>query len=479
MARVGVANEAAVVDVEEGHARVDDDNDDKANEISPNTSRSALHGDDEWLEQNARSFPVFSGGGDSDEQVRYRAYNRRHMNYMYYGPLQMALSVVLATQFNLENLFRWPPSSPLLAVCGTGFVVNQLLVILLQIPFILRLFGFVALADSIEGRIEPLPLEEITLLLGLAAAGGVTIARTLAGQCPAGTSAWATQACNPLADVGGRPLDDMMLVMLAPVAIQKCMKNVRLPALLAAWAVITLVVVFNLAWAKAKNSYTSYAIVPYLVIAATISMEIERIQRVHYKHWLRGKELALVSKQWLAGPTTNRSFDSLFPHLPQAALQRALTAAAVISRPTALSAEPPGLSEEGQRESEEEQQRARDGQQEEQMQQLRRLQQLQQQQQEQELRCLRDDHRQQLQRQQQQHEEAMQRVRDDERQVVKEEIVTTRGVVGRCAFDLPGCPSPVTSRHLNSCAPAPCPLAWYVSAAAPLASISRARHTHG
>ena len=294
MARVGVANEAAVVDVEEGHARVDDDNDDKANEISPNTSRSALHGDDEWLEQNARSFPVFSGGGDSDEQVRYRAYNRRHMNYMYYGPLQMALSVVLATQFNLENLFRWPPSSPLLAVCGTGFVVNQLLVILLQIPFILRLFGFVALADSIEGRIEPLPLEEITLLLGLAAAGGVTIARTLAGQCPAGTSVWASQACNPLADIGGRPLDDMMLVVLLPLAVHLCIKNVRLPALLAAWFIATFVVVFDIVWAKAGNSYTVF---PFLVIVATMSMETERVQRVHYKHWLRGKELAQVSKR--------------------------------------------------------------------------------------------------------------------------------------------------------------------------------------
>ena len=194
-------------------------------------------------------------------------------------------------------------------------------------------------------------------------------------------------------------------------------------------------------------------------------------------------------------------------NLPQAALQRARAAVAVVSRPTAPAVEPPGLAEGGQRESDEEQQSAREryAQQEEQLRQLRRLQQQQLQQQEWELERLRDDHKQQLElqehllhyqheedaqavqrehvqyvdRMRQQHEEEVQRVRDEERQVVKEEIVTTRGVVGRCAFDLPGCPSPVTSRHLNSCAPAPCPLAWYVSAAAPLASISRARHTHG
>ena len=294
MARVGVANDAAVVEVEEGRVRVDENNDDKANELPPSTSRSALYGDDEWLEQNARSFPVFSGGANTEEQVRYRAYNRRHMNYLFYGPMQISFAAVLATQFNFEYLFRWPPSSPFLVVCCAGFIVTYVLFILLQLPFVLRLFGFSALADRVEARIEPLPLEEIMMLTGLACTGGTTIARTLAGQCPAGTTAWAMQACNPYADVGGRPLDDMMLVILLPLAVQKCIKNVRLPALFAAWVIVLFVVIFNTVWAKAKNSYT---VLLYLVIVVTMSMETERIQRVHYKHWLRGKELAQVSKQ--------------------------------------------------------------------------------------------------------------------------------------------------------------------------------------
>ena len=294
MARVGVANDAAIIDVEANHVRVDDNDDDKANEIPNNTSRSALFGDDEWLEQNARSFPVLSHRGDSEEQVRYRAYNRRHVYHLYFFPLQLSFAAIIVTQFNLENVFRWPPLSLLMALCCTGFIVNYLLIILLQIPFILRLFGIVALADRIEALIEPLPLEEMMLLLGLAYTGGITIARTLVGQCPAGTSAWAMQACNPYADVGRRPLDDIMLVILLPLVAQKCIKNVRLPALLAAWFIVIFVVIFNIAWAKASNSYTG---VLYLVIVATMSMEAERVQRVHFKHWQRSKELTQVNKQ--------------------------------------------------------------------------------------------------------------------------------------------------------------------------------------
>ena len=270
----------------------DDDEERRRGDGIQQEAEPLLLNDDIWLETNARSFPsVF--GNHTSESAQYRTFNRRHTNGLAMLPMKIGALILFVTQFNLEHVFQWPPSSPLLAVCGAGFCVVYLLNIMLFTPYIARLCGLKALADRVEAFTAPLLLEEAILLIGVAAPGGITIARALMGQCPAGTSVWAMQACNPYADVGGRPLDDILLVMLRPVIVQKVFKNVRLPALLVAWAIVAIVVIVNMVLAKAANGYTAYM---YLVILFTMSMEAERMQRVHFAHIVWGKRQTQVRR---------------------------------------------------------------------------------------------------------------------------------------------------------------------------------------
>ena len=270
----------------------DDDEERQRGDGIQQEAEPILLNDDIWLENNARSFPS-AFGNHTSESAQYRTFNRRHTNGLAMLPTQIGALILIVTQFNLEHVFQWPPSSSLLALCGAGFCVAYSLNVMLFTLLIVRWCGLTALAERLEAFAAPLQLEEAILVFGVASIGGITVARTLMGQCPAGTSAWAMQACNPYADVAGRPMDDVFLVMLVPIIVQKVFKNVRLPALLVAWAIVAIVVIANMVLAKAVNGYAAYM---YLVILFSVSMEVERMQRVHYAYIVWGKRQAQVRR---------------------------------------------------------------------------------------------------------------------------------------------------------------------------------------
>ena len=268
--------------------------------------------DDLWSAQFAQSWPRFS---DSTLAVLYRAYVRRHVLLFFCVPTLLIGWVLIATQFNLEHVYAWSPSSPpLLVACSVGVILVGVVHVLLSLPGCMRKCGEVALANRMDAAIAHIPVEEALLLTGLVSLSGISIARVVAGQCPAGTSAWGTQACNPYADTYGIPVNDLFLLMLLPILVQKCLKHVRFVALVVAWAIVTFVVCFNLAWAQAARSH--YWTLLYLAILVLSSLEIERMGRVSFRHFLRGKVRAEVRPPgWLCllvCPPVLMDFSSFF-----------------------------------------------------------------------------------------------------------------------------------------------------------------------
>ena len=118
-------------------------------------------------------------------------------------------------------------------------------------------------------------LEDAIIVSMSTTTGLYVLARTLAGACPAGTSPWNIQLCNPATIENFIPIDMFMINTLAPLAVQKFYTGSSKRAVMLAW-IINLVLV-NVSLHAAAANYDSFIWVnlQYLIVLS-ISYEIER-----------------------------------------------------------------------------------------------------------------------------------------------------------------------------------------------------------
>ena len=119
---------------------------------------------------------------------------------------------------------------------------------------------------------------ENACMLSLTAAFAVhMLGRTLVGQCPAGTTLWSQQSCNPLADRHAVPADMYLVTFIAPLIPQIFLKGATRGTILASWVICA--VFLNASHAVAGAALDMYAWINMgFVILMGISHEYERMQ---------------------------------------------------------------------------------------------------------------------------------------------------------------------------------------------------------
>ena len=76
-------------------------------------------------------------------------------------------------------------------------------------------------------------IEDFIGILGTLSGCMVLVGRVIEGQCPPGTSIWNSQHCNPVADAGSFPQDELILINLFPIICQGLVKGITLQAVAA------------------------------------------------------------------------------------------------------------------------------------------------------------------------------------------------------------------------------------------------------
>ena len=154
----------------------------------------------------------------------------------------------------------------------------------------LRMTGRDRMLADLKARLKWLPirLEESMMVLGVASWSLFLIARVLKGQCPAGTSLWEQQTCNPFASQGGIPNELAYSLYFAPLALQLVTRNLSIRTLVITHMTTLAVVAFCVCYSKA---WSDYAVLLNWLMSSNISFEIKRLQRISFKDSSNAKDL--------------------------------------------------------------------------------------------------------------------------------------------------------------------------------------------
>ena len=99
------------------------------------------------------------------------------------------------------------------------------------------------------------------------------------GQCPESTSIWDSQSCNPLADAGSLPVDQVLVLYAIPIGCQIVMRGLSAEALLISWLGAIGFVLYSVIYVR---GWLQVWIVVYSVAFLTLSFEVERLLRQSY-----------------------------------------------------------------------------------------------------------------------------------------------------------------------------------------------------
>jgi len=223
-------------------------------------------------------FPTFS----RESTRAYRQFNRSTIALQFYWPILLVTAVDFCTRYDLQALGGHTAASGILQAAFAVAIVAYVLFHVALAPHVMVQFPrWKDVMDRWATWIDALPvlIEEVVLITALLSIGLVFLYRVFVGACPAETSIWDTQNCNPFADLKGLPPEMAIFLYAIILGVQVVLKNVSLPGLCLAWVLATFFLAFATIFTGAWADLWDLIEVCYM---GNISFEIERQQRVSY-----------------------------------------------------------------------------------------------------------------------------------------------------------------------------------------------------
>ena len=229
--------------------------------------------DDDKTERLFLSFPSFTSKEDSSQYLRFA---RRYVNILYVIPGILATNMPVATRFNLGLLGG---GSPILVTAFFIFFSAYALFAVSMTPQISRLFPPLrAWGRRVGASLEKYPFGDMACLGGVIGAGLFTVFRVVNGQCPAGTTVWQSQACNPFAASGSIPVDDAIFLFACPIGFQVVLRPSS-GTLVMMWLAAVTVLLFNVCYIDAWANGWVLGYAPFFM---NVSSEYERLSRLTF-----------------------------------------------------------------------------------------------------------------------------------------------------------------------------------------------------
>jgi signal transduction histidine kinase/CheY-like chemotaxis protein len=122
-------------------------------------------------------------------------------------------------------------------------------------------------------------IEDIIIITTTASGGLNLIARVFNGQCEDLNNIWTSLQCNPTADLGFLPLDQVCLLYLIPLMCQSVFRVVTAEALTFSWV---LILMFVLTSSIQVGGLLQVWMIFYSVIFINISVIMERVMRLSF-----------------------------------------------------------------------------------------------------------------------------------------------------------------------------------------------------
>ena len=236
-------------------------------------------------------YPNICGGfSKANGYSEYKAHQKKSFRLLPNSPFLLICYVIGATRFSLHY---YGGKGPLFMI---AFVVYLLVTTLFSVFLALHLVLFVQ-KDNRRGAIFKMcdtfitrgfggKIEDFIAVGGIVVIGMYLIARVHAGQCAESTNIWESQTCNPVADSGSIPHDEVLLLYAIPIACQSILRGISVRALIISWALVLSFVVYSIMEVK---GWLEIWTVLYSILFINISCETERFNRVMF---IQSKALA-------------------------------------------------------------------------------------------------------------------------------------------------------------------------------------------
>jgi signal transduction histidine kinase/CheY-like chemotaxis protein len=220
----------------------------------------------------------------AEVSFHYKTVQKRHLDVIGVAPLAFLFYGNAICRFNFQNLAQATP------LYLTAFILLLVLSFLFSMFFISHAFLFKTTIENqhrlgyrlserflltwFGGRIEDILGMLCVLVVGLN-----LVARVHQGQCDESISIWDAQSCNPLADAGSIPPEQVLVLYLVPISCQIVMRGLSAEALLVSWlgsiGFVLYCVIYVKGWVQLWTVLYSMG---YLVV----SFEVERLLRQSY-----------------------------------------------------------------------------------------------------------------------------------------------------------------------------------------------------
>jgi signal transduction histidine kinase/CheY-like chemotaxis protein len=221
---------------------------------------------------------------DAELSRHYKAIQKRHLDVVSVLPLAFLYYCNAICRFNLRGLAQATP------LYVTAFVLLLIFTIIFSLFLCSHVFVYNTkskhrksyfyrlcercLINWFGGRIE-----DTLGILCVLVVGTNLVARMHQGQCDESISIWDSQSCNPLADAGSVPTDQILVLYAIPIGCQIVMRGLSAEALLVSWLGSIGFVLYCVIYVK---GWLHVWTIVYSVAFLTLSFEVERLLRQSY-----------------------------------------------------------------------------------------------------------------------------------------------------------------------------------------------------
>jgi hypothetical protein len=149
------------------------------------------------------------------------------------------------------------------------------------------------LAERLKETFVGRNIEFFLVIIGTLMNGFVLYARVSNGQCDASMSLFDTQCCNPVADKGNIPPDQVLLLLVTPLISQLMVRGVTIQTVVLCWVLGVFFIVASMIKIGSLNDVWSLLYTAYFL---NNSVMLEKGNRIVF---LEGKRAALVERKRL------------------------------------------------------------------------------------------------------------------------------------------------------------------------------------
>ena len=188
------------------------------------------------VRQSEKVGDYFAYMEDPDLYEQYLANQRKYYDFSLILPLVLLLYIAVITRSNMANFGSdgpWFTTAMCIACVASIFFLPYLAarMVVHYTPCQKRLGLTYRTCKRCLCIFYRVRVEDIVGILAVLAAGFCLLGRVYAGQCDYSINAWNTQTCNPFADIGYIPSDQVIVMYLLPLMSQCIVRGITIYAL--------------------------------------------------------------------------------------------------------------------------------------------------------------------------------------------------------------------------------------------------------